>query len=99
MELPAGDTFFLDDFAARQWLDAEYVGTRLTGGLPEMAAFVAESEYVTFRDLRRNGFQEAEVRQLCELSGGELEQYTHTPPGGGTPSPRVRLRAVAVSDA
>ena len=67
--------------------------------LQEMAAFVAESEYVTFRDLRRNGFQEAEVRQLCELSGGELEQYTHTPPGGGTPSPRVRLRAVAVSDA
>lgn len=67
--------------------------------LQEMAALVSESEYVTFRELRRKGFQEAEVRQLCELSGGELEQYTHTPPGGGTPSPRVRLRAVAVSEA
>ena len=41
MELPAGDTFFLDDFAARQWLDPSYSGTKLEGGLAEMAAFVA----------------------------------------------------------
>ena len=60
-----------------------------------MAATVSESEYFTFRDLRRKGFQEAEVRQLCELSGGELEHHAHTPAGGGTLSPRVRLNSGA----
>jgi hypothetical protein len=34
------------------------------------------------------------VRQLCALSGSELEHYVHTPAGGGTPSPRVRLGSV-----
>lgn len=28
--LPAGDTFFLDNFAARQWNDASYTGTQLS---------------------------------------------------------------------
>jgi replicative DNA helicase len=63
--------------------------------LQEMAAIVSGSEYVTFRDLRRGGFEEAEVRQLCVLSGGELEHYVHTPARGGTRSPRVRINSGA----
>lgn len=63
--------------------------------LQEMAAIVSENGYITVRDLKRGGFEEAEVRQLCELSGGELEHYVHAPARGGTPSPRVRLNSGA----
>lgn len=38
--MPHGDTFFLDDFAARQWDDPNYSGTRVVGY--GKAAFVEE---------------------------------------------------------
>ena len=42
MALPSGDTFYLDNFAMRQWDDPNYPGTRITFDKEEFVAKVHE---------------------------------------------------------
>ncbi len=52
----------------------------------------SDSGYITFRGLRRKGYSEAEIDQMCALEGSPWEIFTHAAEGGAPPSRRVRLR-------
>jgi len=65
----------------------------LKARLQDLAAAVPGEGFVTLRDLKRAGFTEPEVKQLCALSEGELVYWVHEAERGGTPSPRVSLRS------
>jgi Protein of unknown function (DUF3987) len=70
----------------------------IQGRLLKMAALVPEEGFITLRKLKPKGFDEAEVKQLCELSNGELIFWKHKPKGGGTESPRVRRKTATLTE-
>jgi Protein of unknown function (DUF3987) len=70
----------------------------IQGRLLKMAALVPEEGFITLRLLKPKGFDEAEVKQLCELSNGELIFWTHKPKGGGKESPRVRRKTATLTE-
>ena len=66
----------------------------LRARIEKLNSMVLGPEVATMRDLKRAGFTEAEVRQLCKLECENLEIYEHRPSAGGRPSLQVRVRTL-----
>ena len=100
---PAGE--LTEDTAQRavafvRWVMAQLVemlyNTRtsiLKERFQELDDLIPEDGYITLRNLKRNGFTEAAVKQLCSLSEGKFVFWVYEAEYGGTPSPRVMRKS------
>lgn len=65
----------------------------LSERLQKLMELVPEGGHVTLRDLKRTGFEEAELKQLCSLPSSGLVFSVYKHPGGAPLSPRVSRQA------